>query len=76
MTDPRSQWKWAAKKANLLKDPWRGLGFERLQEMIVQRHVYNPRTKKWWKDDISIKMEEKVVLLFLYAFFARHFNYD
>ncbi len=60
MNTVKKHWKIAAKKTRDLKDPWEDLGFENLAEMMVSRHVYNPTTKEWWKDDIMIKMEGKV----------------
>lgn len=62
MTNPvRNHWKTAAKKSRNLKDPWECLGFDTLPEVLVKRHVYNPNTKTWWKDDIKIKIEGRVI---------------
>ena len=60
----KKQWKTAVEKTRHLKDPWECFGFEDLPEISVKRHVYNSISKQWWKDDIVIKMEEKVPQLF------------
>lgn len=62
----KSHWKVAAKKTRYLKDPWEDVGFENFPEILVTRHIYNPKTKAWWNDNkqIKIKMESKVMINF------------
>ena len=31
-----------------------------LSEREAIRHVYNPRTKSWWEDEVLIKIQEEV----------------
>ena len=67
----KNHWKLAARKTKYLTDPWENLGFDTLQEKSATRHVYNPVTKEWWKDNIMIKIEEKVhtgINIFMYLY--------
>lgn len=71
----KKHWEEAVKKVKSLEDPWEEFDFESLSEREAIRHVYNPRTKSWWEDEVLIKIQEKVknqlhFLLFLFSLFS------
>ena len=55
-----AKWKVAAQRVRDLKDPWEGIDFDSLPERRATRHVYNSRNKSWWKDEVVIKIQDKV----------------
>lgn len=56
----KKHWEEAVKKVKSLEDPWEEFDFESLSEREAIRHVYNPRTKSWWEDEVLIKIQEEV----------------
>lgn len=56
----KKQWLFAAQKTKDLADPWVGLGFDKIEEEVATRHMYNPRNGKWKTDEIIIKMQSEV----------------
>ncbi|XP_003385502.1 PREDICTED: eukaryotic elongation factor 2 kinase-like [Amphimedon queenslandica] len=55
----KKHWEEAVKKVKSLEDPWEDIDFDSLPERVAIRHVYNPRSKSWWQDEVLIKMQEK-----------------
>lgn len=53
-------WLNATQNIKYLQDPWREFDFGSLPERKAIRHVYNPQSKTWWKDEIMIKIQETV----------------
>ena len=56
----KKQWKTAAVLARDLPDPWAELGFERIAQETVTRHMYNPRSGRWKTDQVVIKVQSEV----------------
>lgn len=56
----KKHWEEAVKKVKSLEDPWEDIDFDSLLERAAIRHVYNPRSKSWWQDEVLIKIQEKV----------------
>lgn len=56
----RMYWQRAFRKIRMLKDPWIDYHIEKYPKEIAIRHRYNALKKKWSKDEVEIKMEDKV----------------
>lgn len=54
------QWRAAALRARKLRDPWENLGFDKIEEETVTRHMYNPRNGRWKQDEIVVKIQAEV----------------
>ena len=54
-------WKRLATKTKNLEDPWAEFHMDDLcREERCMRHMYNPRKKTWRKDEILVRMQDKV----------------
>eukprot|EP00914_Ancora_sagittata_P024081 GHVO01047919.1.p1 GENE.GHVO01047919.1~~GHVO01047919.1.p1 ORF type:complete len:716 (-),score=143.89 GHVO01047919.1:798-2945(-) len=55
----RSYWQRAYRKIRQMKDPWIDHHIEKCPRETAIRHRYNALKKKWSKDEVEIKMEDK-----------------
>ena len=58
----KRQWKSAALKARNLLDPWAGHRLDEIPEEVATRHMYDPHTGRWRRDEIVVKIQSEVEL--------------
>ena len=57
---PKSHWFKALRKARSMEDPWEKFHLEDLKTERAVRHRYTALKKCWSKDEVYVKMDEKV----------------
>jgi hypothetical protein len=60
-TRAHNHWITAIKKAKDMSDPWAVFHIEDITTETCIRHRYNPHRKMWTKDEVQVKMMDKVI---------------
>lgn len=67
-TRAHNHWITAIRKAKDMSDPWAIFHIEDIATEVCTRHRYNPHRKIWTKDEVQVKMMDKVSSVIYYFY--------